>query len=67
MCTRAAVMPLRSTCDIGWHARPSQGSFFSWLPVPKDTRHRALPICFFKKQKLSSHQALALEHTEKAM
>jgi len=25
----------RALDDIGWQARPSQGSFFSWLPVPK--------------------------------
>jgi L-glutamine---4-(methylsulfanyl)-2-oxobutanoate aminotransferase len=28
----------RALDQIGWQANPSQGSFFTWLPVPKPYR-----------------------------
>ncbi|MDQ0889079.1 aminotransferase [Paenibacillus sp. V4I9] len=38
--------------SIGWHARPSQGSFFSWLPVPKGHSSQSLADLLLQEAKV---------------
>lgn len=38
--------------NIGWHARPSQGSFFSWLPVPKGYTSQSLADLLLQEAKV---------------
>ncbi|MFT8872221.1 MAG: pyridoxal phosphate-dependent aminotransferase [Sporolactobacillus sp.] len=40
---------------IGWHATPSQGSFFGWLPVP----HGYTSVSFFEEVLEKTHVVLA--------
>ncbi|TXK81363.1 pyridoxal phosphate-dependent aminotransferase [Paenibacillus sp. N3.4] len=41
-----------SLAGIGWQARPSQGSFFSWLPVPKGHNSQSLADLLLQEAKV---------------
>ncbi len=38
--------------EIGWQAKPSQGSFFSWLPVPKGHTSQSLSDLLLQEAKV---------------
>jgi aminotransferase len=38
--------------DIGWHAKPSEGSFFTWLPVPKHHTSMSLADLLLQEAKV---------------